>query len=62
MAADAMLGELYQRAFQTKTKLEAMSPTDDENADRLRQVALAESSLLNELIDLRTEQIKSPCF
>lgn len=63
MASDAMLGELYQRAFQKKHLLENFKHThkdiEAEPRDRLRQVALAESRLLSELIVIRTDQIRN---
>jgi len=54
--ADAMLTELYKRAFETKAEAERLSREEGDN-DRRREVALAKNQLLSELIDLRTCQI-----
>lgn len=56
--SDLMLSELYKRAYQQKTILEAMDRSDEPN-DRQRQVALALSRLLSELIDYRTDLIRT---
>ena len=60
---DAMLSELYHRAFQTKREAEELSlrpsdGTDKESYDRRRQVALALNNMLGELISLRTDQLR----
>ena len=56
---DAMLTELYKRVFETKAEVERLNTrNDDENSDRLRQVAIEKNNLLSELISIRTEQIK----
>lgn len=56
---DAMLSELYQRAFQMKAQAEALTDKDnDDFADRQRSIAIAKNKLLTELIALRTEQIR----
>ena len=58
--SDAMLTELYKRAFETKQEAERInSNCNDVNSDRLRQVAIEKNNLLSELIDIRTEQIKN---
>lgn len=56
---DPMLGELYKRVFEMKYAAEALAGKDSETADRRRQVALAKNQLLSELIDIRTDQIRS---
>ncbi len=53
---DLMLTELYKRIFEEKAKVEYI--TTGENKDRDRQVAIAKTQLLSELIDLRTEMIR----
>ena len=54
--ADAMLTELYKRVFETKAQAESLTNKDnDENTDRLRQVAIAKNNMLSELINIRTE-------
>jgi len=55
--SDAMLTELYRRVFITKKQAEL--ETEPEGGDHLRLVALAKNRLLQELIDIRTEQIAS---
>jgi hypothetical protein len=52
---DAMLSELYERAFQTKKDAEVATGVND---DRQRQVALVKNKLLAELINIRIEQIR----
>lgn len=54
--SDAMLGELYKRIFKAKAEAERLNAPDSD--DRLRQVAIAESRLLSELIAIRTDQIR----
>ena len=54
-----MLTELYKRVFETKARAEALTKQKGEVNDRLRQVAMAENKLLNQLVDIRTEQIKN---
>ncbi len=57
--SDEMLTELYKRVFQTKAEAERLNASgNDENKDRLRQVAIEKNRLLSELIDIRTNQIK----
>lgn len=57
--SDAMLTELYKRAFETKRQAEHLNGSDgDEMADRRRQVAIEKNNLLSELIHIRTEQIR----
>ena len=56
--SDAMLTELYERAFQTQQEAEDITNRDGVVADRMRQVAIAKNKLLSELINVRTEQIK----
>ena len=57
---DPMLGELYRRVFEEKQKAEALnSGGNDENRDRLRQVAIEKNKMLSELIAVRTEQIRN---
>jgi len=53
---DAMLTVLYEKAFQTKVKAERLNATGSD--DRERSVMIALNALLNDLIDIRTEQIK----
>jgi len=52
---DAMLTELYERVFRTRDEAERLNVEGSD--DRLRQVALAKNSLLNELIDIRMDQL-----
>lgn len=53
---DAMLSELYERAFRSKNECARLNKTGSD--DRLRQVELAKNNLLAELIDIRTDQIR----
>ena len=55
---DKMLTELYKRVFETKQEAEMLSRENGEHADRMRQVALAKNTLLSELIDIRTDQLR----
>jgi len=55
--ADAMLTELYKRAFETQREAEDLACADGEMNDRRRQDALAKNELLVKLIDIRTYQI-----
>ena len=55
--SDAMLTELYRRVFDTKKEAELLGRAGGD--DRLRQVAIAKNALLSDLIDIRTEQIRS---
>jgi hypothetical protein len=55
--ADKMLTELYKRAFQVKAEAEYCNGESGDGNDRRRQVALAKSDLLGELIDIRTNQL-----
>ena len=55
---DAMLTELYKRAFETKQQAESLGQCDTDTSDRARQVAIAKNEMLSELIDIRTDQIK----
>ena len=61
--SDAMLTELYKRAFETKAQAGAIphagNGVDDDLFDRRRQVALEKNQLLSELINIRTEQIRN---
>lgn len=55
---DAMLTELYRRAFETKAQAEACNQGEGETNDRRRQVAIEKANMLSELIAIRTEQIR----
>lgn len=60
---DAMLDELYMRAFASKQKLERFvtepqQAGTEEIVDRQRGIAQAENKLLGELITIRTDQIR----
>lgn len=54
--SDAMLTELYERAFNEKRICENES-TAEGNENR-RMIAIAKNKLLCELIDIRTEHIR----
>ena len=56
--SDEMLTVLYEKVFETKGKVQALTGLNGESNNRLRQVAIAENKLLSELIDIRTEQIR----
>jgi hypothetical protein len=55
---DKMLTELYRRVFQTVSDVERLNSESGETNDRLRQVAIAKNAMLNELIGIRTQQIR----
>lgn len=58
---DAMLSELYHRAFKTKEEAESLDPYPNEEQeafDRRRGVASALNNMLGELISLRTDQLR----
>ena len=62
MSHDPMLSVLYDKAFQLKREVEALNgpasgPGDIH--DRLRQVAIEKGKLLNDLIGIRTDQIRN---
>ena len=61
---DAMLDELYMRAFASKQKLERFvtepqQAGTEERVDRQRGIELAKNELLGELITIRTNQIRN---
>lgn len=61
---DAMLDELYRRAFDSKRRAEGLATEPvqqgmEDRVDRQRGIALAENKLLGELITIRTAQIRN---
>lgn len=58
--SDKMLTELYKRVFETNRLVETLTHgKKDENSDRQRGIAIAKNELLCELINIRTDQIRS---